>query len=269
MKIKFIVLSFLLTLISFLHIQAGGISVDAGLTPAQNRWILRTQFRQMEMYNSMMTTKSQMMPLVIAYGLTSNFTLMARGMYVNKNISTEDENIKGFNDFYLLTKFKLYRKNTASYVFGITPYVASNIPVGDKKISDRVWSPELGLNVSFRPRFWAIDLSLSYVFSDATEKGGNAINDIFELNTAFSSVIAFKNKTNIAVSPVLEFNFKNEFSYKDETVQNPNILFVSPGIAYIYSSLVIEALVQFPVYQKTDNIMKQNARIITGIKFMF
>lgn len=268
MKVRYIALSIILTLVSFLVVRAGGISVDSGLTPAQNRWILRTQYRRMEMYNSMMTTKNQMMPFVIAYGLTSNFTLMARGMYVYKSISTEDTNIKGFNDFYFLSKFKLYRKNTANYVFGIAPFIASNIPVGSKKISDRVWSPEVGINVSYRPRFWAFDFTLSYVFSDGIGKEGN---DIFEMNTALSSVIPFKNKANIAISPVLEFNFKNEFNFKDITAAKAEILFLSPGISYIYSSLVIEALVQFPVYQKIESskFMKQNTRLIIGIKYMF
>ena len=116
---------------------AGGISVDAGITPPQDRFILRTQYRYMSMNNSMMSMKTHMIPLVLAYGVTSGFTVMARGMYVSQTVENTSEVNNGINDLFLLLKFKLYRKNTANYVFGIAPHIASNIPIGSKEISDR------------------------------------------------------------------------------------------------------------------------------------
>ena len=44
------------------------ISTDAGLTPAQDRWIFRTQYRAMGMENSMMKMNTQMVPVVLGYG---------------------------------------------------------------------------------------------------------------------------------------------------------------------------------------------------------
>ncbi|MEX0980509.1 MAG: hypothetical protein WDZ47_00335, partial [Bacteroidales bacterium] len=64
-----------------------GISVDAGLTPAQNRIIVRSQFRSMTMSNDMMTASTQMFPVVFAYGLRPGITVMARNMYVRSLFS--------------------------------------------------------------------------------------------------------------------------------------------------------------------------------------
>jgi hypothetical protein len=260
MKEKSLALLLLVLCLPLSRIQAGGISVDAGLTPAQNRWILRMQYRYMEMHNSEMTTKSHMVPFVVAYGVTPKFTLMTRAMYVHKTNSMDQASQGGINDIYLLSKFNLYRINTPGYVFGIAPHVASNIPVGTVGISNRTWNPEVGINISYRPRFWAVDFSSSYTFSDMTGRSETDHNDIFELNTAISVFFPFKNNTSNVLAPVLEFNY----------TQSPKILFISPGISFIHSSLVLEGLIQIPVYQKTDNhLMNQKAKLILGIRYMF
>lgn len=131
-EIKKIRIIFILIFFTSFSAQAGGISVDAGLTPGQDRWILRTQYRYMKMQNSNMTTQNHMVPLIIAYGVTSNFTLMARAMYINRIITMNDAVQKrGFNDAFILLKYKVYRENTANYVIGIAPHFASNIPIGN------------------------------------------------------------------------------------------------------------------------------------------
>ena len=72
-----------------------------------------------------------------------------------------------------------------------------------------------------------------------------------------------KNKTNIAISPVLETTYT-------AVQDNIKLLLVSPGISYINSNLTLEALVQLPVYQSNiTNSMEQNPRLILGFKYMF
>jgi hypothetical protein len=173
------------------------------------------------------------------------------------------------NDLYLLSKFKLYRKNTSSYVFGVASYLASNIPVGSSEISNRTWNPEFGLNISFRPRFLAVDLSISCTFNDILEKSNTEHVNFFGLNMAFSGNIPIKAKNSQAVSPVFEINYSVEGSITKETGAS-EMLFVSPGLSYIYSSFVLEGLFQIPAYQAgSDNFSKQQSRLILGIKYMF
>jgi len=266
--------TFVLMLVFFyasgMMVQAGGISVDAGLTPAQDRYILRTQYRFMSMNNTMMTAKTHMIPMVVAYGVTSGFSLMARGMYVHRTFSNNIEPQTGFNDLYLLSKFRLYRKNTARYVLGIAPHIASNIPIGNTDISKRTWNPEIGLNVSYRPRFFAIDISTSYTFIDLLGKSEMNSGNIYEMNVAFSSIHPLKKGGNNAISPVIEINYSHVSANRDEDNSSNEILFISPGVSFIHSSLVLEALIQFPIYQKaTENVMNQNSKLIFGIKYMF
>jgi hypothetical protein len=270
MRKRILVLIFLFFYTSGMIIKAGGISVDAGLTPAQDRFILRTQYRFMSMNNTMMTAKTHMIPMVVAYGVTSGFSLMARGMYVHRTFSNNTETHNGFNDLYVLSKFRLYRKNTASYVLGIAPHIASNIPIGDTEISMRTWNPEIGLNVSYRPRFFAIDISTSYTFIDLLGKSEMNSGNIYEMNVAFSSIHPFKRGGNNAISPVIEINYSNESAKRDEDNSSNEILFISPGVSFIHSSLVLEALIQIPVYQRVaENGMNKKSKLIFGVKYMF
>lgn len=266
MKQKIIIL---VTIIAFsqIMVRASGISTNAGLTPAQDRWIFRTQYRFMGMENSMMQMNTMMLPVVFAYGITPGFSLMLRGMYVHRSFSNKIES--GMNDLYLLSKFRLYRKNTANYVIGVAPYLASNIPIGKAVISNRTWNPEIGLNISFRPRYLSIDISTSYTFNDALEKLNSEHKNLYKLNIALSGNIPLKAKSSQAISPVLEINYSIE-GRKNQVADVSEILFLSPGISYIHSSLIIEGLFQIPVYQFAGvNFSNQQSRWILGLKYMF
>lgn len=268
--IKKIIIASMLTIITPFYGQAGGISVDAGLTPGQDRWILRAQSRFMKMQNSNVTARNHIFPLIVAYGVTSNFTLIARGMYVNRIIEMDHEVQKrGFNDPFVLLKIKVYRKNTAHYVLGIAPYFASNVPVGSKEISDRTWNPEVGLSMSLRPRFWAIDFTSSYTINDALKKTEVKESDNLSINFAFSSIIPIKN-SNIAISPVLELTYNREFNSKANESTKQQILYISPGLTFIKSSFMLEALYQIAVFQRTDaQIMQSKSRFVAGLRYMF
>jgi len=185
-----------------------------------------------------------MTPLVLAYGVTPGFSVMARGMYVHRTFSDRNGIKNGLNDPFLLTKFRLYRKNTRSYVLGVAPHIASNIPVGSGEVSNRVWSPEAGLNISFRPRFLAVDLSTSYTFTDISARSEGVSGDVFSLNTAFSAFIPVKGMSSTVVSPVMELSYIHKARNRESNVEANDILFLSPGVSLIHSSLVVEALVQ-------------------------
>ena len=269
-EIKKIRITFILMFFTSFSAQAGGISVDAGLTPGQDRWILRTQYRYMKMQNSTMATQNHMVPLVIAYGVTSNFTLIARAMYVNRIINMNNAVQKrGFNDAYILLKFKVYRENTANYVLGIAPYFASNIPVGNAEISERTWNPEFGLSMSYRPRFWSIDFNASYTLKDVVKKTEDQELDNLSLNVAFSSIIPLDN-SNIAISPVLELTYNKEIDSNAKESKKQEMMFFSPGLTFIKSSLMLEVLYQIPVFQQTnESLMKSKPRILIGLRYMF
>ncbi|MBW8050514.1 MAG: hypothetical protein FVQ77_09275 [Cytophagales bacterium] len=254
-----------------LLVYADGISVDAGLTPAQDRWILRTQYRLMNMYNSGMETYVHAFPLVVVYGLTSKITLMTRQSYQIRNmVFNEKTSQNGFDDPYFLMKIKAFRKNTATYTFGIAPTIASNIPVGNEQISDKIWSPKTGVNCSYRHRFWLFDLNIFYTFQDINKKATSNYNDVLHINSAFSRLFPYKNNSDNLFSPVMEFSYSHEFN----TTNTPGMftskkLLGSPGFKMVYSSFIFEALYQIPLYQNTpEAMMKSRGNLIVGIRYM-
>ncbi|MCH8316897.1 MAG: hypothetical protein IIA88_00125 [Bacteroidetes bacterium] len=251
-------------------VYADGISVDAGLTPAQDRWILRSQYRLMNMYNSGTETYIHSFPLVVVYGVTSNITLMMRQSYMIKNvIFNEKTSQNGLNDPYILLKIKAFRKNTSKYTFGIAPTIATNIPVGNNQISNNIWSPKTGVNCSFRHRFWLFDLNVSYTFQDLNNKATKSYNDILNINSAFSRLFPFKNNSDILISPVMEFSYLHEFNTVNTGIFTAKKLFGSPGVKFVYSSFIFEALYQIPLYQNTSEaVMKSRGNFIIGIRYM-
>ncbi|MHC4131880.1 MAG: hypothetical protein ACYSR3_07815, partial [Planctomycetota bacterium] len=70
---------------------AAGISVDAGLTPPEDRWIIRTQMRYMQREDDPTPMDREMdtyaFPLVVAYGLRSDFTLLVRQTFKNRKMT--------------------------------------------------------------------------------------------------------------------------------------------------------------------------------------
>lgn len=248
----------------------GGITVNAGLTPAQDRWIMRMQYRNMYMYNSMMSSTNQMVPVVLAYGVTSNFTLMGRGLYRSQNVYVNNNTINsGIDDFYLLSKLKVYRKNTAKYSFGIAPFIATNIPAGNSALSAKTWNPEIGVSVSMRPRFWSFDLNALYRSCDITNKGGNGLNNNLEFHFAAAHQIVFNQNSSFSIFPVLESSYVNQ-NATAESNQSFERLFVSPGIQIMYKNYMIEALYQQPVYQNVvSNAVEVKYNFIIGTKIMF
>lgn len=116
---------------------AGGISVDAGLTPAQDRWMLRTQVRYMHRSEDPSPMGREMssfaFPVVLAYGFKPNLTLVVRQIVMHREMSmmSTTERSTGLGDLFVLAKYKAYRRNTSRYTLGIAPTLGLQLPTGD------------------------------------------------------------------------------------------------------------------------------------------
>ncbi len=92
---------------------AAGISVDAGLTPPEDRWIFRTQLRYMHRKDDPTVMNRKMdtytVPIVIAYGLWPELTLMARQTVKHRKMSMSGSVSRdtGLGDLFVLGKYKL------------------------------------------------------------------------------------------------------------------------------------------------------------------
>ncbi len=261
---------------------AAGISVDAGLTPPEDRWIFRTQLRYMHRKDDPTAMKRKMdtyaVPIVIAYGLWPELTLMARQTVKHRKMSMSGSVSRdtGLGDLFVLGKYKLYRRNTREYTFGIASTLGLEFPTGDDDFGSETWDLQPGIFTSWRSGPWASDLSVAYKWNGFADRGKNGLNPGNELSVdlALAHQFSIGGKADTSLAPVLEFNYKHilpdRLSGHDVSNTGESLFFISPGIKFTKSSLILEALLQIPVWQnQKGSQLKEGTRLIVGTRFMF
>jgi hypothetical protein len=261
---------------------AAGISVDAGLTPPEDRWIIRTQFRYMERKDDP-TPKNRKVemfafPVVVAYGFRPELTLLVRqpvkhrNLYMAGSVSRDT----GFDDLYVLAKYKLFRQNTRDYTLGIASTLGLELPTGDDDFGSETWDLEPGLFTSWRSGPWQSDFSVAYKWNGFADDGKNGLEpgDELSVDLAFAHQFNLTEKADMSLTPVLELNYKHlsndDLSGRSVSNTGESLFFVSPGLKFTKSSIILEALVQFPVWQDQESSqLEQGIRYIVGARFLF
>ncbi len=260
---------------------SSGISVDAGLTPAQDRWIFRTQLRYMS-FGSMAKINQKMemymVPVVLAYGLKSNLTILCRQPIMRRDMSmmgaSHTEN--GFGDLFVMGKFKIYRRNTPNYTFGVAATIGIEAPTGSDAFSSKTWDLQPGLYFSWRRGSLGSDVSIAYTWNGFAHKGQNGVNPGNEL--AFDWAISYQfglgTNSRISMAPVLEVSYRDISSDRRNSrgIENTggSIFYISPGFKFTMSSLILEALLQLPAAQNRNGIqIELNATWLFGLRYMF
>ena len=275
-------LSFLLVFCATFAISySNGISVDAGLTPAEDRWIFRTQLRYMSLGNMARIHQEMemyMIPVVLAYGLKSNLTLLVRQPVLRREMSMigASNAESGFGDLFVMGKFKLYRRNTENYTLGVAVTIGIEAPTGSSAFSSRTWDLRPGLYFSWRRGALGSDVSVAYTWNGFAGEGRNDVNPDNELalDWAISYQVSIGERARISMAPVLEVSYRvissNRLNGRDLENTGESILYISPGVKFISSSLVLEALVQIPVAQKRNgNQIERNSTLLFGLRYMF
>ena len=263
-------------------VNAGGISVDAGLTPPEDRWILRTQVRYRERKDDPSNMNRKMntytFPVVLAYGLRPDLTLMVKQKLIHRNMSMNGTTSRdeGLGDLFILAKYRAYRLNTPKYTLGIAPTLGLEFPTGQDSFSSETWDLKPGLFFSGRRGPWATDLNIAYTWNGFSDRGkdGRDPGDEVSLDLAFAHQFSIGDKGYASIAPVLELTYKHIWSDQLKGHDMPNtgetFMYISPGIKFITSSLILEALVQIPVWQhQKGSQLEQDVGILAGVRFMF
>lgn len=279
---KWISIFFALQIFISSNINGEGISVDAGLTPALDRWIFRTQMRYWQRVNqsSSMNQKMNMMmfPAVLAYGAKSNLTIMVRQIFVERQMIMNQTKIRdfGIGDLYIMGKYKLYRRNTPSYTFGLSTIIGLECPTGESTFTSDTWDLNSGIFASYRRGALAMDINLAYVWNGMLKKGKNIINpgNEFSLDYAVAYQISLSNNAKTALAPVLEFSYKNSDSNQLEGTEISNtgesVFLIAPGLKLTMSSVIFEVLYWLPVRQNQTGIQfERKAGLLVGTRVMF
>jgi hypothetical protein len=225
--------------------------------------------QKMEMY---------MIPVVLAYGLKSNLTLLVRQPVLRRDMSmmgTSNAD-NGFGDLFVMGKFKLYRRNTENDTLGVAATIGIEAPTGSSAFSSRTWDLQPGLYFSWRRGGLGSDVSVAYTWNGFAGEGKNNVNPGNELaiDWAASYQVAIGERARISMAPVLEVSYRvissNRLNGRDLENTGESILYISPGIKFTSLSLVLEALVQIPVAQKRNgNQIKRNSTLLFGLRYMF
>jgi hypothetical protein len=276
-SLLYILLLICLIFLSSFQVFATGISVDAGLTPAEDRWIVRMQYRQMSMDAAMHTMDTDMLMAVAAYGVTRDVTLMIRQMAASRvmtmSMSDNRNTTSGLTDLAVLGKFGVYRKNTRHMILALAATIALKMPTGAEDISTDTWDWQAGIYGSWRSGRWGNDLNLTYTWNDFTGKEPSGISpgDVIGVDAAFSYQFSLGSSGNSSLTPVLELNYRYSTANKSEGQEvggDGSIFFVSPGLKFTYDSIILEVLIQNPVNQTYENV-EQNRRGLVGFRYMF
>jgi hypothetical protein len=261
--------------------DAGGISIDAGLTPPKGRWIIRSQIRYMHRGDAsaanMPEMKMYMFPQVLAYGLRPDVTIMLRQMIVRKSMVMSDmsNSMHGFGDLFALVKYKLLRHNTRDYIVGISPMLGLNLPTGADRMSSNFWDLKAGIFISGRQNDWAADLDISYGWMGLASQGDSRRDpgDNFAVELALARQFGFGNEAMLALAPVLEMSYSRTDSDDEDGQEVANtgsrLFYLSPGFKLTRSSLIFEFLIQFPVSQQlTGTQPDYNPGLLLGLRYM-
>ena len=281
-KCTSVVWTAILILLTGAQVHGAGISVDAGLTPPEDRWILRNQLRYMTRRNDRTSmdrhTRMYKFPTVLAYGVTSDFSVMLRQSIQHRDMDMMGENDKdtGLDDLFFLVKHKLFRKNTSEYTFGTAATLGLEVPTGADDFSSETWDLKPGLFTSWRSGPWGSDLSIAYKWSGFADRGRNGLNpgNEFTVDLALAHQFSIAENADMSLTPVLELNYKNisrdRLSGRNVSDTGESLLFVSPGIKFTKSSFILEALLQIPVWQDQEgSLLERGIGFIVGTRFLF
>lgn len=262
--------------------NAAGISVDAGLTPAEDRWIFRTQVRYMQRKNDPTAAgrrmKTYAYPFILAYGVRPDLTLMVRQTLKDQKsfMSGSSSRNTDLEDLFVLGKYKLYRRNTPDYTFGIASTLGLEFPTGSDPFTSETWDLQPGLYTSWRSGPWATDLNIAYKWNGFADKGQGGLNpgDELSLDWALAYQFSFGEKSRVSLAPVLELSYKKIGSDRlnSDDVENTgeSVFYLSPGIKFTLSSFILEALLQIPVWQDQEGSqLERDMTVIFGARYMF
>lgn len=263
-------------------LNAAGISIDAGLTPAEDRWILRTMARYMERNNDPLHMGREMstyaFSTMLAYGLRPDLTLMLRQsvMYQEMSMMGSTERSTGLGDLFVLAKYKAYRLNTPEYTLGIAPTIGLEFPTGDDSFTSDTWDLNTGLYISGRSGPWATDFNIAYAWNGLLDRGKNDIapGDELSLDWAFAYQFSIGEKARASLAPVLELSYKeiwpDRMSGQDLSNTGESVLYLSPGIKFSMSWIILETLIQVPVWQdQQGSQLERGIGVLVGARFMF
>jgi hypothetical protein len=221
---------------------------------------------------------SFMLPIVVAYGVRPDLTLMVRQPLHHREMSMAGSSTRktGVGDLFVLGKYKVFRRNTRQYTFGVSTTLGLEAPTGDVSFTSETWDVNLGLYSSWRSGPWGSDVNVSYSWNGLVGPDGSDVDAGDELSVDWALAYQFSlgDEASVSLTPLLESSYRNVLPDRlhDHDVSNSgeSVLYLSPGIKYTVSSFILEALLQIPVWeQREGSQLERGTGAIAGVRYMF
>jgi hypothetical protein len=182
----------------------------------------------------------------------------------------------GAGDLEVLAKYRLVRRNTRDTTFGLATTLQLSAPTGAEPFSSETWDIQPGVYGSFRRGLWATDFSAAYELNGfaATRDDSRDIGDQLSLDWAVARQFLMGGSASTTLAPVLELSYRDaaadQLSGQQFANSGEEVLYLSPGVKFTRSSLILEALIQVPVWQDQNGTqVERGTGYLLGLRKMF
>ena len=249
---------------------AAGLNTNVALTPPEDGWIIRTQWRYSRLsgdptpFDRVIDLSIQ--PITIVYGLTADLALISTVPIIHREIdfgsgaSTSDT---GIGDIPLLAKFRFFADDKPGKTTRWAAIGGLEIPTFDDGFSSESYDPIIGTVWTHQERNWWLDWDLLYKFNTA---GGIAGDDELRGDVAYSHLLMGGENESSGPWGLYAIGEINALYITDGSVE----VLGSPGLQYITPNLILEAGVQLPLIQDMESSrLETDYTIVLSVRFQF
>ncbi|MBL4818835.1 MAG: transporter [Deltaproteobacteria bacterium] len=227
------------------------------------------------------------MPIIFPYELVENKLVVGVGLPIvfskilDLNDGTKRSSDVGIGDLTFFGKFNIFQQDRHQETFRVAGKIGTTFPTGTFGVA----SPQLGTGsvnpfiILIATKLWRrFGLNADVGYQAMTEVNGLKRGDLLRYDLAGSFRLlpwVYKTYPSHQLNLMLELNGAyTRQAYKDgkfEPNSGGNILFVSPGIQYIYDSVIVEASVQIPIPGASfvnGKQMKTDFAALLGIRWL-
>jgi len=230
------------------HAHGGGLNTNVALTPPEDGFIIRTQWRHIEFKDEAsldLDLTLDVFPTTVVYGATADLAILGTVPIVHRDIdfgSGLDMSDTGVADLPLLAKYRFYQDDKRGQTTRIAAIGGLEIPTFDDTFSSESVDPIIGAVWTHQRIDWWVDADMLYKFNTG---GGLDSDDELRGDIAYSQrLFGGENETigpwGLYAIAELNASYLTDGSYE---------AFASPGLQYITPNFILEAGVQLPIAQ--------------------
>ena len=279
--------------------RAAPETFNTALPVARGEFVLREQFLYKRATDDPGPADREVTVLggvsVLGYGVTPDLAVFGALPYLDKRLdltlpdgSRVGRNTNGIGDARLFGRYTLYKDNFPGGSFRVAPFAGVELPTGENDDGDALgrlpatlqlgsgsWDPFAGVVATYQVLDYQIDVQAAYKFN--TEADGFEFGDEARFDASLQYRLwpfEVESDTDAFLYGVLETNLiykgRNEAAGVDDPNSGGTALFLAPGLQYVTTRWIVEAIVQVPVFQGLNgNALQDDYVVRAGFRVNF